>query len=288
MSKIPGIVSKILTFSCVDGPGSRLVVFLQGCNFNCSTCHNPHTIGECNHCGDCVGACPVGALQMKQGRVVWQAEMCTECDDCLAACPIDANPKVQPYQVSQLLSLIHQHKPFLNGITISGGEPTLQLSFVETLFRAIKADPLLAHLTTMVDSNGHLGEEEWQRLLPVLDGAMIDLKAWTNKTHLRVTSQDRDRVLNSIRLLHRHDRLYEVRYLVIPGVTDQPSQVKGSAEFLIALDANIRVRLNAYQHHGVRSEALQWPRCDEAQLTTVATQFQQLGLTQLIKPTVYL
>lgn len=34
-------VSRVLTFSCVDGPGNRLVLFLQGCNFDCITCHNP-------------------------------------------------------------------------------------------------------------------------------------------------------------------------------------------------------------------------------------------------------
>ena len=37
-------INKILNFSSVDGPGNRLVVFTQGCNFNCLYCHNPETI----------------------------------------------------------------------------------------------------------------------------------------------------------------------------------------------------------------------------------------------------
>ena len=41
MSERQAIVSRILKFSCVDGPGNRLVLFLQGCNFNCINCHNP-------------------------------------------------------------------------------------------------------------------------------------------------------------------------------------------------------------------------------------------------------
>ena len=53
-------VSRWLPFSCVDGPGNRLVLFLQGCNFACPGCHNPHTIGLCDHCGDCVPSCPSG------------------------------------------------------------------------------------------------------------------------------------------------------------------------------------------------------------------------------------
>ena len=48
------LVSKIIPFSCVDGPGSRLALFLQGCNLHCKNCHNPWTMGRCNDCGDAI------------------------------------------------------------------------------------------------------------------------------------------------------------------------------------------------------------------------------------------
>ncbi|MCI7575162.1 MAG: 4Fe-4S cluster-binding domain-containing protein, partial [Clostridiales bacterium] len=44
-------VNRIIPFSCVDGPGNRTAVFLQGCNFDCKYCHNPETIASCVHCG---------------------------------------------------------------------------------------------------------------------------------------------------------------------------------------------------------------------------------------------
>ena len=53
-------VNKIIPFSCVDGPGNRTAVFLQGCNFDCRYCHNPETIQTCVHCGACKSRCPYG------------------------------------------------------------------------------------------------------------------------------------------------------------------------------------------------------------------------------------
>jgi len=94
MSGIRATVSKILTFSCVDGPGNRLVLFLQGCNFACPGCHNPHTIGICDDCGDCIPACPQEALSLAGGRIAFDPTACDQCDACLRACPISANPMV--------------------------------------------------------------------------------------------------------------------------------------------------------------------------------------------------
>ncbi|WP_235663616.1 4Fe-4S dicluster domain-containing protein, partial [Aeromonas caviae] len=92
-------MSRWLPFSCVDGPGNRLVLFLQGCNFRCPGCHNPHTMGLCDHCGDCVPGCPGRALAMQEGRVSWQAELCTHCDRCLDVCPRHASPKTRQMSV---------------------------------------------------------------------------------------------------------------------------------------------------------------------------------------------
>ena len=43
MNPTRGLVADTIPFSCVDGPGNRFVVFLQGCNFDCVACHNPAT-----------------------------------------------------------------------------------------------------------------------------------------------------------------------------------------------------------------------------------------------------
>ncbi len=282
-------VSRWLPFSCVDGPGNRLVLFLQGCNFRCPGCHNPHTMGLCVHCGDCVPGCPGGALAMQEGRVSWQAELCTHCDRCLDVCPRHASPKTRQMSVAEVLALLRRYGPLLTGITVSGGEATTQLPFVIALFTAIKAAPDLARLTCLLDSNGSLGETGWQRLLPVLDGAMIDLKGWHEPVHLALTGRGRERVLVSLQLLAQAGKLAEVRLLLVPGRSDFLDATGALEEalttFLLSLGP-VPIRLNGFRHHGVRGEALLWPEAGSADLTVLANALKAKEFGSVMLPAI--
>ena len=280
-------VSRWLPFSCVDGPGNRLVLFLQGCNFRCPGCHNPHTIGLCDHCGDCVPGCPSGALTLIDGRVRWQASLCTHCDRCLDACPRSASPKTHQMSVAEVLVLLRRYGPLLTGITVSGGEATTQLPFVMALFAAIKAAPDLAHLTCLLDSNGSLGETGWQRLLPVLDGAMIDLKGWRESVHHSLTGQGRERVLASLQLLARAGKLAELRLLQVPGRSDfldaGGELDAGLAAFLQTLGP-VPIRLNGFRHHGVRGEAMGWQEAAMEELDRLSNALKVKGFGPIALP----
>lgn len=280
-------VSRWLPFSCVDGPGNRLVLFLQGCNFRCPGCHNPHTIGLCDHCGDCVPGCPSGALTLIDGRVRWQASLCTHCDRCLDACPRSASPKTSQMSVAEVLVLLRRYGPLLTGITVSGGEATTQLPFVVALFAAIKAAPDLAHLTCLLDSNGSLGETGWQRLLPVLDGTMIDLKGWRESVHHSLTGQGRERVLASLQLLARAGKLAELRLLQVPGRSDfldaRGELDAGLAAFLQTLGP-VPIRLNGFRHHGVRGEAMGWQEAAMEELDRLSNALKVKGFGPIALP----
>ncbi|WP_421232723.1 YjjW family glycine radical enzyme activase [Aeromonas jandaei] len=281
------LVSRVLPFSCVDGPGNRLVLFLQGCNFSCPGCHNPHTIGLCDDCGDCLAVCPSGALTMREGKVHWQEAHCTDCDACLEACPRSANPKTTTMTVADVLALLRRYGPLLSGITVSGGEATTRLPFVVALFRAIKEAPDLAHLSCLLDSNGSLAETGWQRLLPQLDGAMIDLKGWRDSVHLSLTGYGRDRVLASLRSLASHGKLAELRLLHVPGRSDfldaEGLLDRGLADFLRQLGA-VPIRLNGFRHHGVRGEATRWPEATRDELEHLASRLREAGLGPVTLP----
>jgi len=127
-------------------------------------------------------------------QVRWNTEDCTHCDTCLAVCPRQSNPKTQQYSVDEMLAIVRKNSLFITGVTVTGGEATLQLNFIVQLFTAIKASADLQHLSCMIDSNGSLSETGWKKVLPVLDGAMIDLKAWQQETHLWLTGREHHRV----------------------------------------------------------------------------------------------
>lgn len=232
--------------SVVDGPGNRFVLFLQGCNFDCTACHNPSTIGR-------------GAA---------------------------ADPTATRRSVDDLVSEIRGLASFLSGITVTGGEPTLQLDGLVALFAAIKDDDELQHLSTLVDTNGTLSMRGWDRLLPVLDGAMIDLKAADPSLHYELTGATNTQVKASIRYLAERGKLAEVRLLVIEGVTDTDDEVERWASFVASVATDVPVRLMAFRHAGTRPEAQEWPETSPDALDRVGDRLMLFGLTGLDRPEV--
>lgn len=288
MNGIRATVSKVLPWSAVDGPGNRLVLFLQGCNYSCPGCHNPHTIGTCNDCGDCIPACPQDALSLVDGRIAFDKNACDQCDACLDACPISANPMLEDMSVGDTIQLIRENSAFLTGITVSGGEATLHLEFLIALFTAIKADETLSHLTCFVDSNGHLDAAGWARLLPVCDGVMLDIKAFAPRRHLALTGRGNAKSLASVQIVHAAGKLYELRYLLVPGQNDQEDEITALIALADSLGSDLRLKLNAWQPHGVRGAASDWPKMPRDRVEAIATRLHDAGLSGVVTPVVYL
>ncbi len=212
---VTGYVADTISFSSVDGPGNRFVVFMQGCNFDCVACHNPQTIP---------GHEPLAGYGPRHVHV----------DD--------------------LLVDIRRAAPFIRGVTASGGEATQQPEFLRALFTAIKADSGLCQLSCFVDSNGSTTRSVWDELAPVIDGAMIDLKCLDPDIHRQMTSQPNELVLASIEHLAGLGLLYETRLLLLAGVNDADELLRRTAEWLAAIDPTMRVKLIGFQSHGARPQ----------------------------------
>jgi len=278
-------VSKILTFSCVDGPGNRLVIFFQGCNFNCLSCHNPHSINHCNHCGVCVTECSDNALTLSNKKeVIWHADKCTDCDKCIDICSYHSSPKIREYHLNEIIQLIENNHQFLAGITVSGGESSLQLPFIISLFNAIKTHPTLHKLSCFMDSNGSLSEQGWKKIIPYLDGAMIDLKSWSESVHEALVGRSNHAVFKSIELLADFNKLYEIRLLPIPNKTDYFDNITALIAYLKRLPTDVKIRLNAFQHHGVVGQALLWEKGSEEELIRFKQKLEAELPHQILRP----
>lgn len=246
----------IIKSSVIDGPGNRMVIFFQSCQFDCLYCHNSHTIGTCNMCGICVDNCPTGSLSLdkKNSRIIHNKETCIKCDRCIEKCPQSSNPFYRQYRVDELIEEITDIKDFISGITVSGGEVMLQQPFLKKFFMAIRQNQQLKDLSILVDSNGCFDKDRWTPLIDLTDGFMIDIKAISAATHLKITGQDNEKVLNSILYLDSIGKLHEVRTVVVPGFNDTPEEVKALANFLGSLSPKVRKVLIKMRKHGIRKK----------------------------------
>ena len=277
-----GLVADVVRFSCVDGPGNRFVVFMQGCNFNCIAFHNPYTINVCNNCGECVAVCESAALSLSSaGSMMWNSAVCTGSDHCTSWCPYDSTPKALPITVNELIDQVRGPAPFLSGVTVSGGEATQQAPFVRSFFAALAADPELSRLSRFVDSNGAAPEHVWRDLAPVMDGAMIDLKALDAETHLAMTGQPNDEVLASIGLLASMGKLAEVRLLMLPGINDHFDVLTRTGAWLYDVDPLMQVKVIGFRCHGVRANAGVLTEPDSATMSGYEAILRGAGLTRL-------
>ena len=247
------VVNKIIPFSSVDGPGNRTSIFLQGCNFNCLYCHNPETINHCNHCGICVEKCPYDALRIDDGKVMWDRGKCEDCDMCIVSCPRESTPKTNLMDVEDVLKEISKVRSFISGITVSGGECTLQSDFLVPLFKEVKK----MNLTTFVDSNGTFPFYENEELVKVMDSAMIDFKSYDKDEHKRLTGMDNDVVIKNIKYLSDIDKLYEVRTVIVPEVLDNIKNVENVSKLIASLNPNIRYKIIKFRNHGVRKDLIE-------------------------------
>lgn len=281
MAGAKGLVSGVIPFSSVDGPGNRFVLFLQGCNFDCIACHNPHTISPCNDCGLCAHVCPSGALSLEHGVVRWNDALCTSAELCIARCPYDATPKARWHTVDEIVADIRAHAPYLSGVTVSGGEATQQAAFVRALFEALRDDDTLGRLHRLVDSNGAAPQDVWDELADAMDGAAIDLKAFDDEVHRRMTGASNALVLRSIELLAARGSLHEVRLLLLPGVNDRLDDLARCGAWLHRVDPNLRVKVIGFRRHGVRPRAAQVDEPSAAEMGAYAEALRGIGLTNV-------
>lgn len=267
---IKGVIFDIQRFTLHDGPGVRTLVFLKGCPLGCQWCANPESISSkpelglirsrCNKCDECVAVCPEHAIALDQtGMPRIDRESCTNCGVCITVCL----PKAlilygREVTAEEAYREVRRDKMFYEGscggVTVSGGEPLHQPSFVKVLFGLCHEDGI----STCSETSGFASPQVLEELLPSTDYLLFDLKHLVSAVHERFTGVPNKLILENAKTAVKSGVHVLFRSPVIPGINDSLENIMETAHFIIELQGkNAAIELLPYHRMGVvKYEAL--------------------------------
>lgn len=176
---------------------------------------------------------------------------------CALQCQFCHNPDTwetgtgRQVTVEEILSEIETYLPYYRrsggGITVTGGEPTLQSPFVTELFTECKKR---WGLHTALDSSGYCEPEHVKELIDVTDLVLLDLKHINSEKHEKLTSRPNDRILRfAISLSERNQPIW-IRHVLIPGITDDSADLRELGAFIGGLASVDKVEILPYHRMG--------------------------------------
>ena len=164
------------------------------------------------------------------------------------------------YTVGQV---IDELKKFINylrfsggGITLSGGEPTLQPDFATELFKSCHE----LDIHTALDTNGYADVESLGGLLEYTDLILLDIKHIRDEKHRHVTGVGFDKTAGFARHVSDKGIPLWIRYVLVPGLTDDEEDLSATAEFIKSLGSVQKVEVLPYHRMG----AYKWEKLGEA------------------------
>lgn len=158
-----------------------------------------------------------------------------------------------PYTVDDIMAELGKYKSYFSfsggGITVSGGEPLLQLEFVTELFRNCRSQ----RIHTVLDTSGFTGTaspDAVDALLAVTDLVLLDIKHPSNSGHKLITGVDREKPAAFAELLSERSIPTWIRYVLVPGYTDSLSDLEAAAAFIKSLSNVQKVEVLPYHSMG--------------------------------------
>jgi pyruvate formate lyase activating enzyme len=157
---------------------------------------------------------------------------------CMARCLYCQNPDTWADKPATYLSpeevfdQVERCMPYIKasrgGITVSGGEPLLQIGFLQRLFEICRKNGI----HTAVDTSAFYRSRDrvkLKRLMKLTDLFILDIKAAREDLHRKITSMSLDMVLEFIELLEESEKTYWIRYVLVPGLNDSSNDIKDLA-----------------------------------------------------------
>ncbi|WP_422660675.1 pyruvate formate-lyase-activating protein [Paenibacillus sp. EC2-1] len=177
---------------------------------------------------------------------------------CLLKCQYCHNPDTwalnegQEMEVEEALAEIEPYLQYYRssggGLTVSGGEPTLQYPFVTQVFKEAKRR---WNLHTTLDSNGYNEPEKIRELLENTDLVLLDLKHINDEKHIKLTGKSNERTLKMARWLSDNGRKMWIRHVFVPGIHDQEEDLLELGRFIATLNGVEKFEILPYHQMGI-------------------------------------
>ncbi len=241
------IIFNIQKFSLHDGPGIRTTVFFKGCPLTCLWCHNPESQNarqdmlydqeKCVMCGMCAKVCPQEAITNVGSSMFTDLDKCDFCGECVIHCIPGAREIAgAAYTVQEVLDQVLKDRVFYEesggGVTLSGGEPLVQIDFVEELLRRLKDEGIHTALDTCgIGPFAHL-----ERAAKYTDLFLYDLKLTNDEKHRQFTGASNQEIIENLKELTKiHDNVH-LRIPIIEGINAEASFIEETIRLIEGLD----------------------------------------------------
>ncbi|MDO5330453.1 MAG: pyruvate formate-lyase-activating protein [Bacillota bacterium] len=205
-----GRIHSIETFGGVDGPGTRFVLFMQGCPLRCKFCHNPDTWD------------PTKGKQVSAEEVIQKAL------------------RYREYWGKD------------GGITVSGGEPLMQMEFLLELFTEAKK----YGINTCIDTSGGCYSDHgprfelFKKLMEVTDLLLVDIKHIDPAEHIALTGVANDDIMKMFAYLDSIHKPIWIRHVLVPGISDFDGYLRRMASFIATLSNVEKVEVLPFHKFG--------------------------------------
>lgn len=228
------------TFATQDGPGIRLVIFLQWCNFRCQYCQNPDTIS-------------------------WEGGTY--------------------YSKEDIFSIIEKEKAYFWdkwGVTFSWGNPLLQAKGLKEVLKYLKEKGI----HTCIDTNGFYLTDDVKECIDYADFFLPDLKQIDSQKHKNLTGITNEMPLEFIKYIDKEGKNYWIRYVIVPGYTDDEKDLEKVWLFLKSLSHFQQIDLLPYHNLGKFKREKLWreyPLWEKKACTTQEAERVKTILSKYVK-----
>lgn len=260
MNGIKGLIFEIERFAIHDGPGIRTVIYLKGCPLQCAWCANPEGQRllpeimiyerDCIKCYRCTEECPKKLIRVREDKIILDRKECNSCGLCTQNCPAGGIRLVGKYMdEDEALKEVEKDQPFYRtsngGVTLSGGEPTMQSEFAISLLKELQR----RRIHTAIETCGYLSWQDLERMLKYVDLILYDLKHMDAKKHERYTSVDNKTILENLRKTRELNIPIVVRFPLVPGFNDSCENVHKLGRFCNNIGVE-KVDILPYHNYG--------------------------------------